>query len=564
MNARGRAKRNVWKDTKAVSPVIAVLILIIVAVVGAVAVGLLQTGIKERAEGQAEFGDVGTHELKIIGGPGVSMMMAGPVGPGESVTSDEAPEGTFLHEFAKKHPEIKVEFLRECCGFAMYALPIEACDMGIGRRFPTDPEKAAYPELQFKVVGKAPIAVIANLEGPFGFTPEDVDGGKGSNTINDTVTSPWDGNLTDITDISNANASDNKYVVTEAANNGNCSEQVFEFNLSEVDTTKISKLMVKWEGNATGGTIDDKRLAVWNDEKKKWENRSTFEISDTDKTITWIFATSTDDAAKYINSSTNKLYVSVAARNETGKLKLATDLIEIDALFTGETTYKKLQDIFINQKPKVSGVPVKPVVYAFDPSHVTLSDWEGKATGQRPPGEVYGTSIQGMFSLYLMEGPSSTSWILGGAEENLELNKAIGDGTGYKLANTQEEVVDYVANNDDAVGFVDYMYAWNYMEENPDEIVILGLDDITEPDEDPEKIGTMDTTNSFGGAGYVTGFGGPMFTPVMVFTYGEPDPYEQAVIDSLQMFEGVEVLTEHGFLAGENIVVSATCPFHTE
>ena len=402
MNARGRAKRNVWKDTKAVSPVIAVLILIIVAVVGAVAVGLLQTGIKERAEGQAEFGDVGTHELKIIGGPGVSMMMAGPVEAGGSVTSDEAPEGTFLHEFAKKHPEIKVEFLRECCGFAMYALPVEACDMGIGRRFPTDPEKAAYPELQFTVVGKAPIAVITNAASP----------------------------------------------------------------------------------NTT------------------WVNTSTNMTNST--ALQWA----------YNHTNASKDYIGA---------------------------------------------------YAFDPEHRTLGEWEGGA-GQAPPGEVYGTSIQGMFSLYLKQGPSSTAWILGGAKDNLWLNdeNIMVNASNYTLVNTQEEMIEFVATHPKSLGFVDYMYAWNYMEENPGKIMILGLDGETEFNKDPEKIGTADTTNSFGGEGYVTGFGGPMFTPVMVFTYGEPDPYEKAVIDSLQMFEGVEVLTEHGFLAGENIVVSATCPFHTE
>jgi len=485
MNARGRAKRNVWKDTKAVSPVIAVLILIIVAVVGAVAVGLLQTGIKERAEGQAEFGDVGTHELKIIGGPGVAPMMAGPVEAGGSVTSDEAPEGTFLHEFAKKHPEIKVEFLRECCGFAMYALPIEACDMGIGRRFPTDPEKAAYPELQFKVVGKAPIAVIAKEDGAFACS---VNGHDRYKTDNSTLKEIFiDKNPVNVTLVNES---------TEGPTELNTSG----FNLSNIPILPGSE-------------------RVWND------------------TISW---NGTRGTNYLINYTSGKIEATGTAGN-----------------LTNAYVYYKYCDGHVYKA-------LDPVVYAFDPSHKTLGEWEGKGAELRPPGEVYGTSIQGMFSLYLMQGPSSTAWILGGAEDNLVLNEAIGDGTGYTLANTQEEVVEYVANHQDAVGFVDYMYAWNYIEENPGRIVILGLDGITEPNQDPEEIGTADTTNSFGGEGYVTGFGGPMFTPVMVFTYGEPDPYEQAVIDSLQMFEGVEVLTEHGFLAGENIVVSATCPFHTE
>ncbi|HEC56910.1 MAG TPA: hypothetical protein ENI32_03370 [Candidatus Syntrophoarchaeum butanivorans] len=399
-----KVKRGATKfvgDVRAVSPVIAVLILVIVAVVGGIAVGMLQTGITEQTEEKAQVGDIGVHKIKVIGGPGVTPLMAGYVPPGESITSDNAPGGTILHVFAEANPDIEVEFLRECCGFAMYALSQGACDMGIGRRFPTAPELAAYPELQYQVVGKVPIAVIANA-GAFA-------------------------------------TSDNK------------------------------------------------------------------------------------------------------------------------------TTYTELNDTFMAGSGDVAGVTVTAVAYAFDPSHGAGAEWMGgEATA--PEGEVYGTSIQGMFSLYLMRGPSADAWILGGAEDNLKLNEAIlgGSWSGI-LVNTPEQVIEEVATNttgNPKIGFVDYRYAVNYMEENPGEIVILGLDGL-EPDLAPEAIGTADTSNAFGGPGYVTGFGGPMFTPVMVFTNGEPNPYVQKLIDSMTMFEGVEVMHEHGVLAGEDIVVSATCPFHT-
>ncbi|MHC1567908.1 MAG: hypothetical protein ACXQT5_04595 [Candidatus Syntropharchaeia archaeon] len=54
---RGAAK--FLGDVRAVSPVIAVLILIIVAVVGGIAAGMLQAGITERVSDQAKFGDIG-------------------------------------------------------------------------------------------------------------------------------------------------------------------------------------------------------------------------------------------------------------------------------------------------------------------------------------------------------------------------------------------------------------------------------------------------------------------------------------------------------------------------
>jgi len=410
------------KDQKAVSPVIAVLILIIVAVVGAVAVGMLQTKIKERAEVESAEFEVGVHELKIIGGPGVTPLMVGYVEAGESMTSDEAPEGTILGEFHKKHPEIRVEFLRECCGFAMYALSKDVCDIGMGRRFPTEAEKAAYPELQFKVVGKAPIAVIVNS------------------------------NLE---------------------------------NFTKVNHTVLKKIFIDRETNVT-----------------------------------------------------------------------------------------KLMGINDSGRP----IHVYPVVYPFKEGQGKylksgFGAWQTGESELRPKGEVYGTSTQGMFSLYLIRGPSSTAWILGGAEDNLKLNEAIeGNETEYTMVNSPEEVIELVAekqpkDNESYIGFVEYYYAWSAIEEGKN-ITILGLDPgsdyATEPNADPATIGTADTTNSFGGAGYVTGLGGPMFTPVMVFTKGEPDPWEKEFIKFLESFEGVEVMHEHGFLAGEDIVISAACPFHTE
>jgi hypothetical protein len=155
-------RKGFFSDAKAVSPVIAVLVLIVVAVIGAVGVGTLQTELQDKTTGEAKIGELGATEVRIIGGPGISTMMAGPMDAGATVKSEEAPEGSMLAALNEEYPKINIGFLRECCGFAMYALPNDACDMGIGRRFPTSPEKAAYPELQYQVIGKAPIAVIAD------------------------------------------------------------------------------------------------------------------------------------------------------------------------------------------------------------------------------------------------------------------------------------------------------------------------------------------------------------------------------------------------------------------
>ena len=383
-------RKGFFSDAKAVSPVIAVLVLIVVAVIGAIGVGTLQTELQDKTTGEAKIGELGATEVRIIGGPGVSPMMAGPMDAGATVTSEEAPAGSMLAALNEEYPKINIGFLRECCGFAMYALPNDACDMGIGRRFPTTPEKAAYPELKYQVIAKAPIAVITH------------------------------------------------------------------------------------------------------------------------------------------NTSR----------------------------FAEATIYTALETAYAN----ASGIAV--AAYAFDPNHATAAGWEGGA-GTAPSGEVYGTSIQGMFSLYLVRGDSATGWVAGGAEDNLWLNDEIGTAaTGYHLVNTPEEMIEWVEDTESSIGFLDYMYAVNAIEEGA-EIWIMPLDGMTVAEMDAEAIGTADTTNAPGGAGYVTGLGGPMFTPVVITTFGEPDTAEQTIIDYMAMFHGVEIMAEHGFLAGENTVVSAACPFHT-
>jgi len=412
MNARGRAGRNVWKDTKAVSPVIAVLILVVVAAIGAIAVGAIQTKILRQGEAETEVGDVGVKTLKVIGGPGVSPLMVGV--EGVEVAGGE----TIKEAFEREHPDVKIDFLRECCGFAMYALSKDVCDLGMGRRFPTAAEAAAYPELKYTVVGKAPLAVVVNEK----------------------------------------------------------------FNVTVL-----------------GGEIS---------------NNTQFKAN-----------------------------------------------------------YTQLREMFIEN---ASVDDWYPVVYPTEATEMP-AEWlaKGVETGAKPPGEVYGTSIQGMFSLYLMKGPGAAEWILGGAEDNLALNNKINEDDtdpaelhNYIMKNTQEEVIEFVASNTSAIGFVNYVVACDAIDEG-EPIVILGLDDmtdsvgreglnVTETDTEAarKKIGRNDD--------YVNNLGGPMLTPVVFFHMGDPEPVEKELIDFCLMFEGVEIQNAHGFLAGEDIAVAATCPFHTE
>ena len=401
MNTKRDAKnKNMWKDVRAVSPVVAVLILIIVAVIGGVAIGSIEMGIIKRGEAEAEFGEMGVMTLKVIGGPGVSPLMQGI--EGVEVAGGE----TIIEAFEEKYPKIEIDFLRECCGFSMYALPKGVCDLGIGRRFPTAAETGAYPNLKTTVVGKAPIAVIVNNE-------------------SGVISAPF-----------------------------------------HTDNTTLKEMFIDMPG--------------------------------------------------------------------------------------GQTT----------------------VVYPTEATEM-VAPWmaKGVEAGMKPVGEVYGTSIQGMFSLYLMDGPSATDWIMGGSEDNLVLNENINDNEDdYTLVNTPEDVIAAVADDTDAIGFVNYVTACDAIDEG-EPIVIVGLDGETdsvgpEADYDAGDVDLADTELARKEIGrndaYVTGLGGPMFTPVIFFHEGDPDPIEKELIEFCLTFEGVEIQNAHGFLAGEDIEVAATCPFHTE
>lgn len=395
MNTKRDAKnkgKGVWRDVRAVSPVVAVLILIIVAVIGAVAIGGIETELIKRGEAEADFSEIGVKTIKLVGEPGVEPLMRGI--EGASVAEGKS----IIKAFEAEHPKIAVDFTRESSGFAMYALSEGVSDLGIGRRFPTDAELTAYQNLKSTVVGKAPIAVIVHNE-----------------------------------------SGDFRYAYT---------------GIGELDERFISSL----------------------------------------------------------------------------------------------------------------GGPDAAVVY---PTENTENG------GIKPVGEVYGTSIQGMFSLYLMRGPEPMAWAEAEPEEKLELNKAIdANPDNYVIVNTQEEAVAKVAENSGYIGFVNYGVACDAIDRG-EPIVIVALDGQTEA-VGPEgtMVGTgddgideTDTTAARRNIGmnddYVTGFGGPMFTPIIVFSNGDPDPTEQELINFMLSSEGVEIQRAHGFLAGEDIAVTATSTFNT-
>ena len=394
MNTKRDAKnkgKGVWRDVRAVSPVVAVLILIIVAVIGAVAIGGIETELIKRGEAEADFSEIGVKTIKLVGEPGVEPLMRGI--EGASVAEGKS----ILKAFEAEHPKIAVDFTRESSGFAMYALSEGVSDLGIGRRFPTDAELTAYQNLKSTVVGKAPIAVIVHNE-----------------------------------------SGDFRYAYT---------------GIGELDERFISSL----------------------------------------------------------------------------------------------------------------GGPDAAVVY---PTENTENG------GIKPVGEVYGTSIQGMFSLYLMSGPEPMAWAEE-PEEKLELNKAIdANPDNYVIVDTQEEAVAKVAENVGYIGFVNYGVACDAIDRG-EPIVIVALDGQTEavgPEGTTEgpgegEVDETDTAEARRNIGmnndYVTGFGGPMFTPIIVFSNGDPDPTEQELINFMLSSEGVEIQRAHGFLAGEDIAVTATSTFNT-
>jgi phosphate transport system substrate-binding protein len=137
---------NRMNNDMAVSPIVATLVLIVVAVIGAVAVGTIMGTFSTDVSKQANTGE-------IAGQASTEILVAG------STTVQPASEA-WAKDFMKINPSIKVSVQGGGTGTGVTSAGMGIVDIGAGSRALKDEEKASYPDLKEWQVGGSAVVVI--------------------------------------------------------------------------------------------------------------------------------------------------------------------------------------------------------------------------------------------------------------------------------------------------------------------------------------------------------------------------------------------------------------------
>lgn len=144
MNILKRMKEN----EHAVSPIVATLVLIVVAVVGAVAVGTIMGTFSSDVADQNSAGDV-------AGASATEVLIVG------STTVQPASEA-LAKEYMKLHPGIKITVQGGGSGVGISAAGQNIADIGSASRTLKDAEKADWPLLETHQIGGSGVAIIVD------------------------------------------------------------------------------------------------------------------------------------------------------------------------------------------------------------------------------------------------------------------------------------------------------------------------------------------------------------------------------------------------------------------
>jgi phosphate transport system substrate-binding protein len=136
----------------AVSPIVATLVLIVVAVIGAVAVGTIMGTFSTDVSKQANTGEV-------AGQASTEILVAG------STTVQPASEA-WAKEFEKKNPSMKISVQGGGSGTGVSSVGMGIVDIGAASRALKDAEKTSYPDLKEFQVGGSAVVFIANTATP--------------------------------------------------------------------------------------------------------------------------------------------------------------------------------------------------------------------------------------------------------------------------------------------------------------------------------------------------------------------------------------------------------------
>jgi phosphate transport system substrate-binding protein len=182
MNIGTRIKNlftGMWEDTRAVSPIVATLVLVVVAITGAAAVGTIMGTFSSDVSEQSNTGeltDASSTEILIAGSTTVQ------------------PVSELLAEaYMDDHQGVKITVQGGGSGAGVSSAGMDIVDIGAASRDPKDPELEKYPKLQtYKIGGSAVVVIVNEASGDTQATKAEINDAY----VNDTF-SPT--NLSDIT-----------------------------------------------------------------------------------------------------------------------------------------------------------------------------------------------------------------------------------------------------------------------------------------------------------------------------------------------------------------------------
>jgi phosphate transport system substrate-binding protein len=136
-------------NENAVSPIVATLVLIVVAVVGAIAVGVIMDGLSQ---------DVGNQvDVNKIGGSSGEILIAG------STTVQPASE-LLAKAYMAEHKGVKITVQGGGSGTGVSSVGMGIVDIGSASRAVKDAELGKYPDLQTTQIGGSAVVVIAHKD----------------------------------------------------------------------------------------------------------------------------------------------------------------------------------------------------------------------------------------------------------------------------------------------------------------------------------------------------------------------------------------------------------------
>lgn len=141
--------KNMIKDESGVSPIVATLVLIVVAVVGAVAVGTIVGTFSTDVADQNNVGDVS-------GASATEIIIAG--------STTVQPVSELLAEaYMKEHPGIKITVQGGGSGAGISSAGMGIVDIGSASRAMKDEETTKYPDLVQHKIGGSAVVFISNV-----------------------------------------------------------------------------------------------------------------------------------------------------------------------------------------------------------------------------------------------------------------------------------------------------------------------------------------------------------------------------------------------------------------